>query len=161
MKKYLILPLILSFFFVFASVSFAQSTTIKSNTSFVDIFMTNPVSFVTNIANAQEDGTGIVSNECGYNLEKGGRMCNFVDFMGLIQRLIGYIFVLVLPIAAIVFAYAGFLFITSGGDPGKKTAAKNAMTKLLIGIVVIMMAWLLVKTVLTSLGVDAKFTQFL
>jgi len=106
---------------------------------------------------------GLVKSDCGYNLgkDKGGRICGFSDLMGLIGRVIEYIFVLVLPIAAIVFAYAGFLFMTSGGDSGKRTAAKTAMTKLVIGIVVIMMAWLLVKLILTTLGVTAGFTMFL
>ena len=51
--------------------------------------------------------------------------------------------------------------MTSGEDASKRTAAKTAMTKLVIGIVVIMAAWLIVKTVLKTLGVDAGFTMFL
>lgn len=104
---------------------------------------------------------GIVGSiDCGYNLgkdengkPKGGRLCGFSDFIILIQRIIEYVFVLVLPIMAIVFAYAGYLLLTSGGSESKRTAAKKAMTSALIGVVVIMSAWLLVKTVLVSLGV--------
>ncbi len=106
-------------------------------------------------------GKGLVKGDCGYKLGDGGRMCGLGDFIELIQRIIEYIFVLILPIAAIVFAYAGYLFMTSGGDPNKRNAAKNAMTKLVLGIVVIMMAWLMVKTILVSLGVSAGFRTFL
>lgn len=102
------------------------------------------------------DSSGpLVTRECGYD---GGRMCNFTDLMSMINRIINYIFVLVLPIAAIIFAYAGYLYIVSAGDPQKRTAAKNAMTKLVIGIVIIMMAWILVKTILVALGVKAGFS---
>lgn len=99
---------------------------------------------------------GIVPTDCGYNIGKGegGRMCGFADIIQLIERGIKYIFVLMLPITAIVFAYAGFLFITSGGNSGKKTKAKKAMTSVLIGIIVVMAAFLMVRTLLVSLGVE-------
>lgn len=106
-------------------------------------------------------GTGLVKQDCGYNLKESGKMCGFNDFISLIQRIIEYIFVLVLPIAAIVFAYAGFLYMTSGEDSNKRTAAKNAMTNLIIGIAVIMLAWIIVRLVLKSLGVADGFSLFL
>lgn len=106
---------------------------------------------------------GIVGSiDCGYKIGKGqgGRVCGFSDFITLIQRVIEYIFILVLPIMAIVFAYAGYLFLTSGGSESKRTAAKKAMTSALIGVIIIMAAWLLVKTVLVSLGVDEGASWF-
>lgn len=98
--------------------------------------------------------------DCGYdirtlsNKEGAGRMCGLTDAITLIQRLIEYIFILILPIAAIVFVYVGYLFLTSGGNPDKRSTAKKAMLNLVIGIVIIMAAWLIVKTILLSLGVD-------
>jgi hypothetical protein len=106
---------------------------------------------------------GIVGSiDCGYDIGKDGkgRICGFSDFITLIQRVIEYIFILVLPIMAIVFAYAGYLFLTSGGSETKRTAAKKAMTSALIGVIIIMAAWLLVKTVLVSLGVDEGASWF-
>jgi len=99
-------------------------------------------------------------NGCGYNIKTTsnpdgtGRMCGLGDIIKLIQRIIEYIFILVLPIVAIVFVYVGFLYITSGGDTGKHTKAKQAMTNLGIGILVVLAAWLIVKSILTTLGVD-------
>ncbi|MFT6829519.1 MAG: hypothetical protein ACJAV6_000349 [Candidatus Paceibacteria bacterium] len=106
---------------------------------------------------------GIAVTDCGYDIGKNGngRMCGFSDVILLIARVIEYIFVLIIPIAAIVFAYAGFLYLTSGGDPGKKTAAKKAMTNVIIGIVIVMSAWLVVRTIVVSLGVDPNSTWFL
>ena len=104
---------------------------------------------------------GIVPTDCGYNLTKGGKLCGFNDVIRLVRRVIEYIFILVLPIAAIVFAYAGFLYITSGGDKKKRQAAKKAMTSVLIGIIVVMAAWVLVQTIVGGLNVNAPFRQFL
>lgn len=110
---------------------------------------------------------GLVPTDCGYNLktlsnpEGTGRLCVFTDAIRLVQRIIEYIFVLVLPIAAIIFAYAGFLLLTSGGDTKKRDDAKRAMTNLVIGIFIIMVAWLAVKTILVSLGVDKSFLIYL
>ncbi len=101
------------------------------------------------------DGDGLVSTKCGYN---NGPMCGFSDFMGMLNRIINYIFVLVLPISAIMFTYAGFLYISSAADPKKRTAAKNAMTKLVIGVIIIMLAWIIVKTILITLGVQKGFS---
>jgi hypothetical protein len=104
---------------------------------------------------------GIVARNCGYNLAEGGRPCGFSDIIALIQRIIEYIFVLVLPIAAIVFAYVGWLYITSGGNSGKRDKAKAAMLNLLKGIILIMAAWLIVRTILVTLGAAPEIKQFL
>jgi|AntAceMinimDraft_6_1070360.scaffolds.fasta_scaffold13747_2 hypothetical protein len=102
----------------------------------------------------------IVPTDCGYNLDSGGTMCGFANFIDLIQRIIEYIFVLVLPIAAIIFAYAGFLFLTSGGNKEKRSKAKSAMTHLIGGVIIVMSAWLIVKTILVALGVPTDASWF-
>lgn len=103
--------------------------------------------------------------DCGYNIKTlsrpggTGRMCGLSDLITLIQRVIEYIFILILPIAAIVFVYVGFLYLTSGGNKDKRTKAKKAMTSLGIGILVILAAWLIVKSILSSLGVDTGIAE--
>ena len=110
---------------------------------------------------------GIVVTDCGYNLNgkqkdangnllPKGKICGFSDAIRLIQRVIEYIFILVLPIMAIMFAYAGYLYLTSGGSKTKRDAAKKAMTNSIIGVVVIMAAWLIVKTIVVAVGVDVQ-----
>jgi hypothetical protein len=113
-------------------------------------------------SSTQNTSPGIVYNECGYGLGvKGtGRICDFSDLIGLVQSAIGYILVLIVPIMAIVFAYAGFLYLTSGGNADKKKAAKKAMTSAVIGIIIILSAWLIVKTIVKALGVDQDSDTF-
>lgn len=104
---------------------------------------------------------GIAISSCGYDLgSEGSVMCGFNEFITLIQNVIEYIFILVLPIAAIVFAYAGFLFLTSGGNAEKRKAAKKAMVSVIIGVLIVMVAWIAVRTVLSALGVNPEESWF-
>jgi Co/Zn/Cd efflux system component len=76
--------------------------------------------------------------------------------MEIVQRVLGFLLILILPIAAIIFAYVGFLFLTSGGSTETKTKAKGVLVKVLIGIVLVLAAWLIVKTIVTSLELDPE-----
>ncbi|MEK7586154.1 MAG: pilin [Patescibacteria group bacterium] len=79
--------------------------------------------------------------------------CDFDALMGLINRIINFLlFVIATPLAAIIFCYAGFLLLTSGGSSESKTKAKKIIKNLLIGYVIALAAWLIVHTILTTLG---------
>lgn len=84
--------------------------------------------------------------------------CGFTSFITLIQNLINFaIKYIIIPIGAIIFAYVGFLFLTSGGSAETRKKAKNILIKVIIGIVVILAAWLIVSTILTVFGVSDSF----
>ncbi|HTE49056.1 MAG TPA: hypothetical protein VK675_04070 [Candidatus Paceibacterota bacterium] len=79
--------------------------------------------------------------------------CGFNDLMTLINTVIKFIlFDLVVPIAAIMFFYAGFELVTSGGSTEKRGVAKKVFTNAAIGLVIAAAAWLIVKTILSILG---------
>lgn len=50
-------------------------------------------------------------------------------------------------IAVILIVYAGFLFVTSAGDSGKVAKAKNTITAAVIGLVIIMLAFVITRFV--------------
>ncbi len=106
------------------------------------------------------DGKSLVPLNCGYNLGEGGRMCTLNDFIRMIRRVISYIFIIMIPIAAIVFAYAGYQLLFSGGNTQKRDAAKKAATNLLIGIVVFLLAWVIVNLIVSTLGLKSDFNIF-
>jgi len=84
--------------------------------------------------------------------------CGFDQLMTLINKVIKFLLVdIATPLAAIVFAYAGFLLITAGGDPGQVTKAKSIIKNLLIGFVIALAAWLIINTILTGLGATSSF----
>jgi hypothetical protein len=79
--------------------------------------------------------------------------CGWNELMTLVNTVVNYIlFFLVIPIAAIMFAAAGIMLLTSGGDPSKKTKAKDLFLGVVLGLVIAAAAWLIVHTVSSILG---------
>ncbi len=79
--------------------------------------------------------------------------CDFTAFMTLIDTVIKFIlFNMAVPIAAIMFAYAGFLMVTSGGSTESRTKAKSIFTNAALGLIFAAAAWLIIKTILLILG---------
>ncbi|MEN9582774.1 MAG: Type secretion system pilin [Candidatus Parcubacteria bacterium] len=79
--------------------------------------------------------------------------CGFPEVMVLINNIITAILsYFILPIAIAVFVYGGFLYMTSGSNPGKRTRANAMFRKLLIGLFFCLAAWAIVKIILTTFG---------
>jgi hypothetical protein len=79
--------------------------------------------------------------------------CEFNDLLKLINTVVKFVFVgLALPLAAIMFAYAGFELLTSGGSTEKKSKAKNIFIHVAIGLIVAAAAFLVIETVLSIVG---------
>ncbi|MSU44907.1 hypothetical protein EXS45_01880 [Candidatus Nomurabacteria bacterium] len=108
------------------------------------------------------DGKSLVP--CGNDKDIKGNIinpCSFKDALTLVNGIIKFIlFKLVIPIAAIMFFYAGFLMITSGGSAESKTKAKGIFTNAVIGLVIAVGAWLIIKTILSILGYDGAWIGF-
>ncbi|MDP3763845.1 MAG: pilin [bacterium] len=77
--------------------------------------------------------------------------CTFNDLVTLLQNLITDLVIISTFLATAAFAYAGFILLTSGGSEGKKDEAKKIFTKVLIGYLWILGAWLLVYTITSVL----------
>jgi len=99
--------------------------------------------------------------------ETGGEIINpceadgFGYLMKMINKVVNFIlFTMAVPIAAIMFAYAGFLLVTSGGETSKRTKAKSIFTNVAIGLVLAVAAWLIINTILSILGFDGSWIGF-
>lgn len=68
---------------------------------------------------------------------------------GLIVRIINFVSVIGGIIAVVIIMYGGFQYITSGGDPGKTTGARNTILYAVIGLLVIALAQAAVSFILT------------
>src|SRR3989344_4216521 len=89
--------------------------------------------------------TGLVP--CGTNANP--KPCEFKDFIDLINNVIKFILVyMAVPIAAIMFVYAGVLLVASGAIPENRSKAKSIFTNTLIGLVLAVACWLIVKALL-------------
>jgi hypothetical protein len=115
-------------------------------------------------AEVKWDSLGFVN--CGNDLNPitedadgrhGGDVANpcdsFDKLLKVVNKVINFVlFSLIIPFAAIMFAYAGILLLTSGGNESQMKKAKKIFTNVLIGIVVALAAWLIVGTILSILS---------
>jgi hypothetical protein len=104
--------------------------------------------------------------ECGRDGYKGGAVngvvdvaeqCDFNGFMVAVAAVIDVAIWFATVIAAIIFAYAGFKYMTGGGNPGQIKEATGMFANVFWGYVIVLSAWLLVKFILTALAPDAVF----
>ena len=79
--------------------------------------------------------------------------CNFDSLMTLINNVINFVLItLATPIFALILIYVGWLYLSSGGSSENVTKAKKILIKAVIGYIIALVAWLVVKTILTTLG---------
>lgn len=84
--------------------------------------------------------------------------CGFKELLNMVNTVINFILVfMAVPIAAIMFAYAGFLLVFSGGEPAKRTKAKDVFVNVAIGLVIIAACWIIVHTILSIVGFDGSW----
>jgi hypothetical protein len=134
---------------------------IKKNLSLYGLVFIPLIAFlflaVPQISSAQDDpqdpGFRLLPN-CGYR-DGGGRFinCDFDDVLDLIQRLINWLLFIAIPLAAVIFTYAGFLYLTAQGNPGQISRAHGLFGNVAIGLIIALSAWLIV-TLLVSVLVN-------
>lgn len=81
--------------------------------------------------------------------------CTFDDLIRAVQRVVNWGTVFALQFSVIVLAYAGFKYMTSGDNPGERKEANRLLTNVVKGIALIIGAWLMVRLIITALGVRA------
>lgn len=99
----------------------------------------------TNLFNTGASSTGLVA--CS------GAECDFNALITTIDNVVNFlIFVIGFPIAAIIFAWAGILMITSGGSTSKRDQAKKLAGRVVVGLILALLSWIIIKTLLTVFG---------
>lgn len=93
---------------------------------------------------------GVITNPCSFN-----------DALVMINAIIKFIlFKLAVPVAAVMFFYAGVKMVTSGGSPESRGMAKNIFTNTAIGLFIAAGAFIIINTILTILGYDGSWIGF-
>ncbi len=80
-----------------------------------------------------------------------GFNCNFCHLVELAQNIINFLVLVSIALAAIAFAWAGFLYMTSAGDQGKVKKAHDVFKKVAIGLIIVLGAYLIVNLVVYGL----------
>ena len=76
--------------------------------------------------------------------------CGILEFVQLINNLLRFAVALGVVVATLVFAYAGFLLVTSPTNPGNIAKAKSMFISTLIGFLFVLGAYLIVDTAMKT-----------
>jgi hypothetical protein len=77
--------------------------------------------------------------------------CKFSRFLGLFITISRWIFMFSGSAALAVMVYGGFLWILSGGNPERIKRGRDALTGAVIGVIIVISAWLIINFILTTL----------
>lgn len=124
--------------------------------------MIQRVSFTTpvSVAYAQQYNENDISNSkiisCYNN-------CEFNDILRTINNLITFLITVVfVPVVIVMFIYAGFKYLAAQGDSKKLISLKSMLKHIIGGMLLILCAWLIVRTILTIVVRDeGSAVQFL
>ena len=88
--------------------------------------------------------------------------CNFNFFMQLINNIIRFLlFTIATPLIALILVYAGYLFITAGGNAGVSEKVRHLLFNAVIGYIIALAAWLIVNTIISSLKLNTDIETFM
>lgn len=107
-------------------------------------------------ANVSAQATANIGDnlKCGSNLDTSGASCKKDVTTGtqgvnkIVTDIINIFSVIVGIVSVIMIIYGGFRYVTSGGDSGNVSSAKNTIIYAIIGLVVVALAQFIVQFVL-------------
>jgi lysylphosphatidylglycerol synthetase-like protein (DUF2156 family) len=80
-----------------------------------------------------------------------GSSCKFAHLVQLANNVLNLLVNLSIMAAALMFAYAGFLYMSDGGNMTKVKEAHTVFTSVAVGIIIVLIAWLSIDTLLNTL----------
>ncbi len=83
---------------------------------------------------------------------QGAADCNICTFGSLIQNIINFAIGLSIPLAAVMFAYAGWLYFSNRENMAQIEKAHSIFRTVFIGFCIALAAWLIIQTVLKTLA---------
>lgn len=76
--------------------------------------------------------------------------CSVCDLAQLAQNLLNAGVYMLVILAAVMFAWAGFEALTSAGNSAKYTKAKRVFSNVTVGLVILLVSWVCVDTLMKS-----------
>lgn len=97
------------------------------------------------VAQAADNGMGLIPCD--------GDDCTLNSVLQLANNLMGFFFKTVLPIILVVtIVYVGYSYITAGGNPSKRVKIGRLALNIVLGLLIMLCAWVVVQTILSVLG---------
>lgn len=100
------------------------------------------------------------SSELGDSVNSNGLVpcvnkCTFTDIFKLINNVLRFMLTTIfIPVFVIVLMYTGYQYLMAQGKPGMHAKLKNRLWKLVVGFVIVLCAWLIVRTFLSIIGYE-------
>lgn len=113
------------------------------------IFLISFIALTLFLTFGQVQAAGLVP--CGGYGEPSCTFCHFFEMINNIIR--DVLFKFVPAIAALMLVVGGILFLFAGVNPEALNQAKGIMTSVVIGLVIILGAWIIINTILTQIGI--------
>jgi hypothetical protein len=83
--------------------------------------------------------------------------CDFNYLLDLVNSVINFVLVtLATPLFALILIYVAWLYLSDMGSAENVTKAKKILKNAIIGYIIALAAWLIVKTILMSVGFNPK-----
>jgi len=113
------------------------------------------VTFFTSVMPAEAAFDGQLVN-CGSKTGSASdHDCTWQDLIGLANNIVNFIVFFATLCGVLAFCYAGFLYITAGGEGGKIEQAHGIFKSVIVGMMFILCGWLLIATILKILVSDS------
>ena len=97
-----------------------------------------------------DPGTAGLNTEC---IPQGqGQRSDLFGTDGVVTNIINTMLFIIGILAVIMLIFGGIRYVTSSGDAGRVTAAKNTVMYAIIGLIVAIVAWAVVNWVMSTLG---------
>ena len=88
-----------------------------------------------------------------------GAPCNLCHLYALAKNVIDFLlFDFILPVAVIALLIGGIFMLASRGNPQMLERGKSAIANTVIGVVIAFASWLIIATVVNTLGYNSQFT---
>lgn len=88
--------------------------------------------------------------------------CDFDALVSIVDGIINWILSISVAVASLSFAYAGGMMLLFPTDPGKRKDAKEIFKKTVVGLLIILSAWLVITSVVKTLvGDEGDALRFL
>ncbi len=136
-----------------------RKTKIIRGVLFISVLMIASTPFLVGAQPSQ-----IVPGDCNTTIGENGTFtdpCGWTHFVQLANNILQFLVYLSVPIAAVAFVYAGWLYLSSQGNPGQISRAHGIFLNVAIGLIIVLVSWLVVDLILTSLATPGSYLDIL
>lgn len=96
-----------------------------------------------------------VADVSGGGLVPCNNKCSFTDVFRLLNNVLKFLItVVIIPIFVITLMYTGYQYLMAQGNSGMHAKLKSRVWKMFLGFVIILCAWLIVRTFLSLIGYE-------